>query len=123
MRRIDVDVEQRHWHVPLIDVRRARLVVVPWLMGQVIGITVGRWMFVRRGCEHDAQLIAHELVHVRQWRELGAPRFLWRYLYPYLRDRARGRSHGDAYRAIPAEVEARRLTSEVCATWSEETTS
>src|SRR5436190_1536926 len=43
-------------------------------------MTLGRWVLVRRGHEHDRGLIAHELVHVRQWRELGAVRFLVRYL-------------------------------------------
>ena len=43
-------------------------------------MTLGRWILLRRGHEHDRGLIAHELVHVRQWRELGAVRFLVRYL-------------------------------------------
>jgi hypothetical protein len=48
-------------------------------------------------------------VHVRQWRELGAARFLWRYLGAYARGRASGLSHAAAYQAIPLEVEAREL--------------
>jgi hypothetical protein len=54
-------------------------------------------------------LLAHELVHVRQWRELGAARFLWRYLGAYARGRAAGLGHQRAYEAIPLEVEARDL--------------
>jgi len=37
------------------------------------------------------------------------PRFLWRYLGAYLRGRAGGLSHQQAYNAIPLEVEARNL--------------
>jgi hypothetical protein len=40
-------------------------------------------------------------------------RFLWRYLSGYLRGRFTGLSHQDAYRAIPFEVEARQLASQI----------
>ena len=46
--------------------------VVPVLTPGIAGMTLGRWILLRRGHEHDRGLIAHELVHVRQWRELGA---------------------------------------------------
>jgi hypothetical protein len=46
---------------------------------------------------------------VRQWRELGAVRFLSRYLGAYARGRRRGLGHQDAYEAIPLEAEARAL--------------
>lgn len=52
-------------------------------------------------------LLVHELVHVRQWGELGVIRFLWRYLTGYLGGRWKGLSHRAAYLAIPLEVEAR----------------
>lgn len=51
-------------------------------------------------------LLRHELVHVRQWRELGVVGFLWRYLGSYLALRLRGWPHWAAYRRIPLEVEA-----------------
>jgi hypothetical protein len=56
-------------------------------------------------------LIVHELVHVRQWTQLGTPRFLWRYVSGYLRGRLTGLSHPDAYRAIPLEIEAREVAA------------
>ena len=96
-------------HVAAIDARRARLVTVPWLTPGVAGMTLGRWILLRRGREDDAALIAHELVHVRQWREQGAFRFLALYVGAYLRGRRTGLRHMDAYLAIPAEVEARAL--------------
>lgn len=52
-------------------------------------------------------LLVHELMHVRQWHELGVVRFLWRYLAAYLSGRMRGQGHHAAYLAIPFEVEAR----------------
>jgi hypothetical protein len=52
-------------------------------------------------------LLVHELVHVRQWHDLGVPRFLWRYLSSYLRGRFNGLGHRGAYLGIELEVEAR----------------
>lgn len=94
--------------VSWVDVHRARIVVVPFLTPGVAAMTLGRWILTRHGHEHDEALVAHELVHVRQWRELGAMRFVWRYLSAYVQGRRRGLSHWQAYRAIPLEQEARR---------------
>jgi hypothetical protein len=96
-------------HVAPLDARRARLVTVPWLTPGVAGLTLGRWVLLRRGCEDDVGLIAHELVHVRQYREQGPVRFLAQYLLAYGRGRLTGLGHAAAYAAIPAEVEARAL--------------
>jgi hypothetical protein len=96
-------------HVPALDVERARVVPVPWLPLGVAGMTLGRYVLLRRSHTADRGLLAHELVHVRQWRELGVPRFLWRYLSAYFAGRARRLGHQQAYRAIPLEVEARTL--------------
>ena len=97
-------------HVPAADAMRARIVIVPVLTPGVAAMTVGRLVFLRRDHERDAVLIAHELVHVQQWRELGAARFLSRYLAAYVKGRRLGLGHWAAYRAIPFEVEARART-------------
>ena len=107
VRRLTAEVRAAFTHVPAVDVERVRLIVVPVLTPGIVAITVGRFVFLRRGHEADHGLIAHELVHVQQWREFGAPRFLVRYLGAYIRGRARGLGHWDAYRAIPFEAEAR----------------
>lgn len=73
---------------------------------QAHAITVGDTVVVRRQYEHDERLLAHELVHVRQYNELGAARFLVRYVGSYLGFRLRGYGHIAAYRRIPLEVEA-----------------
>ncbi len=77
-------------------------------------MTVSRWIFVDpRALNGDrarlSLLIIHELVHVRQWSDLGVLGFLGRYLGDYLRGRRDGLSHRDSYMAIPLEVEARRI--------------
>jgi hypothetical protein len=74
----------------------------------VAGMALGHTILVRREHAGDEALLEHELVHARQWEELGVPRFLWCYLSSYLRGRLGGLSHDDAYRAIPLEVEARQ---------------
>lgn len=105
LRRIDDDFPL----VPPADVARARIVDVGWLTPGVAAMTLGRVILLRRDHVDDAALLAHELVHVRQWRELGAIRFLWRYLGSYARGRAAGLGHQRAYEAIPLEREARHL--------------
>jgi len=101
------DAQARFTHVPERDRERARIVVVPVLTPGVIAMTLGRWILVRRGRELDVDLLAHELVHVQQWRELHAVPFLARYLGEYLRARLSGARHWAAYSAISFEVEAR----------------
>lgn len=81
-----------------------------WVGGPVppgaAAITIGRLVSVRARSAGNARLLRHELVHVAQWRRLGACGFLRRYLWAYLRWRAHGHGHHDAYRRIPLEVEA-----------------
>lgn len=57
------------------------------------------------------RVTVHELVHVRQFHDLGLLEFLRRYLGDYLRGRWSGLSHSEAYRSIGLEEEARRVTS------------
>lgn len=96
-------------HVPPRDLDRARVVVVPTLIPGIAAITLDRVILVRRGHEADRDLLRHELVHVRQWRELGIVRFAWRYLGEYVAARRRGADHHTAYADISFEVEARAL--------------
>jgi hypothetical protein len=86
--------------------RRAWLVVGGPVPRGASAITLGSVVSVRRRASEDARLLAHELVHVRQWRSLGVVGFLVRYLGGYVRWRARGYGHWAAYRRIPLEIEA-----------------
>jgi len=102
-------------HVAARDRERARVIVVPRLTPGIVAMTIGRVILVRRGHEHDVLLVAHELVHVEQWRLLGPARFLTRYLADYLGQRVRGKPHWRAYAAIGLEVEARARTEALLA--------
>lgn len=64
-------------------------------------ITLGRHVWMREPrLLGDVPLLAHELVHVRQFREMGAMGFCWRYFW----DMARA---GFRYsRALPLEAPA-----------------
>jgi hypothetical protein len=84
-----------------------------WIGGPVprgsAAITLGALVVVRSEAamsEHFAELLRHERVHVQQWQELGAVRFLGRYLGAYAKFRLRGYGHDAAYRRIPLEVAA-----------------
>jgi hypothetical protein len=106
---------------PAVDVERLLVREArPWferfVLRRVEAIALPYVVYVRRRSytrpRHQiTSLIIHEVVHVSQWREEGYFRFARRYLGDYLRGRLRGMSHGDAYRAIGYEVEARALTA------------
>lgn len=87
---------------------------LPQLLEGVLGdgvhaITLGSKIFVQsdrfdavvRG--EEPELIAHELVHVAQWRRYGRLGFLAKYLSDYTRLRLLGLTHGQAYRGIGFE--------------------
>jgi len=102
---------RRFDHLPKATVERARVKTSRRLPPQADAMTVGRTIYVRPGHEHSDSLMAHELVHVRQWQEYGWFGFLRRYLGAYLRNLMKLRNHMAAYRAIPLEVEARAEAS------------
>ena len=87
---------------------RVRIQRAPFLAPGSSGMTIGRVVFLRNDGVYDGsrKIIAHELVHVRQFYELGLFRFLSRYLSSYVRAFVRHRRHRAAYRAIPFEVQA-----------------
>lgn len=88
---------------------RVRLVDLPYIPGGYTGITLGRWVGLAEIQSDDgtSTLIAHELVHVRQWQEQGVLGFSTRYIGAFLRGLVRHRRWRTAYLEIPAETEAR----------------
>ena len=100
-------------HLPRDLAARVRVHEIPALPGNYVGITLGRHIFLAEDVsdDGDSALIAHELVHVRQWSEQGVVRFSARYVWAFLRSLPTTRSWTRSYRAIPAEVEARADTS------------
>ena len=89
--------------------RRARVQKVPVLSPGMHGMTLGRLILVLRDDDRSGRraLLAHELVHVEQYAELGMARFLRRYVGEYLANLWRLRNHRRAYEAISLEAEAR----------------
>ena len=75
-------------------------------------MTLGRLILLRRDDDRSGRrvLLAHELVHVEQYAELGTARFLWRYLREYVRNLWRLCSHRQAYESSSFEAEARAAT-------------
>lgn len=61
------------------------------------------------------RLLAHELVHARQWKMWGTIPFLVYYLGDYVRGRRRGLGHRAAYQAIRLEAEAAADTDRLAA--------
>ncbi len=103
---------ERAAYAPLCPPERlgaTRIARVPLVPGGFAGITLGTTIFLARSEPDDgtSRLIAHELVHVRQWGERGVPGFLRWYLADYGRNLRRERHSRRAYLDIEAEREAR----------------
>ena len=118
MRRLNPQEIARYDLVPAEIARRARVQKVPVLSPGMDGMTVGRLILVLRDDDHSGHrvLLAHELVHVEQYAELGLVGFLWRYVREYFGHLRRLRNHRQAYRAISLEVEARAVAGR----WAEQ---
>ncbi len=93
--------------------RRVRI-VRGWVPSGYQGMALGRSIYVKRAIPTDgnSRLLAHELVHVRQWSELGAVGFPLRYLTDFLRGLVQTRRWNAAYRSLPLEREARQVAEE-----------
>ena len=77
-------------------------------------MTIRNWIFVdpkilNGDLDVLSRLVIHELVHVRQWHDLGVVGFMRRYATDYLQGRRRGLGHRDAYLNIGLEEEARQI--------------
>ena len=98
--------------VPPKIARRARVQRVPVLTPGIQGMTLGRVVLLLRDDDRSGRrvLLAHELVHVEQYDELGTARFLWRYVREYVSNLLSLRNHRQAYEAISFEAEARAAT-------------
>lgn len=94
--------------------RRVRVVQIPFIPGGYAGITLGRHVLLAREVDADgnSSLMAHELVHVRQWQELGLVGFSARYLKSFSINLVGKRRWKSAYSAIDAEVEARQVATD-----------
>jgi hypothetical protein len=95
--------------LPKYLARKVRVYSVPALPGGFDGMTIGSNIFLRSRVAVDgtSTLLAHELVHVRQWAELGPVGFSYRYVRSFLAGLIDHRSWMRAYRSIDAEEQAR----------------
>lgn len=77
------------------------------LSPRTVGITFRYGIFIRADCWHDRRLVAHELVHTRQYELHGG---IEAFLRPYLLEciTPPGYPHG------PLENEADRVAGEIC---------
>lgn len=96
-------------HISQLLTNKVRIVKVPWLPNGADGLTLANMILVKKFVDPEdfRELIAHELVHVRQWKEYGIVGFLFRYVRDYLKGLRNHRNHYQAYLDIPFEIEAR----------------
>lgn len=108
-----IEIEDFH-HVTNEVLGRVRLIRTNLLPPAADGMTVGRFVFLRD--DHinktGSTLLAHELVHVRQFAEMGALRFFSAYLGAYFSNLWRLKNHRQAYLDIPLEQEARAVAAD-----------
>jgi hypothetical protein len=88
--------------LPFLKAIGQRFIMADWL-----AITIARWIFAWRKLD-DIEL-AHELAHVRQWRQHG----FFGFIVKYWRDSSAAQAKGlDRYRDNAFEVEARAAEDE-----------
>lgn len=89
--------------------QRVKLIRTNLLPPAADGMTIGRYVLLRGDHieNRSSTLLAHELVHVRQFAEMGMARFLSAYFGSYAKNLLRTRNHRQAYLDIPLEIEAR----------------
>lgn len=109
------DVEIEAYDVIADDLaRRVKVSQVPFIPGGYKGMALGRRVLLAGPQRDDgtSTLLAHELVHVRQWHELGVVGFSVRYLSSFVLNLVRYRRWNTAYHNIGAEIEAKRETTD-----------
>lgn len=107
----DVEIDAYN-HVPAGLARRVRVIRIPFIPGGYSGMTMGTWVLVAVPVPADgtSTLMAHELVHVRQWSELGRVRFARSYITSFLSALRVEKAWKAAYWLVDAEREARDET-------------
>jgi hypothetical protein len=109
-RTLDADEITTFDHIADPVLERVRLIRANLLPPAADGMTIGRFVLLRgdRIDQGVSGLLAHELVHARQFAEMGAIRFFSAYLGAYIKNLRATKNHRQAYLDIPLEQEARR---------------
>lgn len=94
--------------------RRVRVHQVKYLPGGYDGMTLGRNILLAHPVANDgtSSLMVHELVHARQWSEMGIVGFAARYVSSFLKNLVEHKRWKLAYHNIDAELEAKRETTD-----------
>lgn len=100
-------------HIPRALAVRVRIHRVRALPGGYAGMTLGYRILLSRDERRDGSsaLLAHELVHVRQWAERGLVGFSAGYLASFGRGLRHHRRWRPAYHDIEDEIDAREETA------------
>lgn len=108
-RNLDEDEILSFTHVADDVLSKVSLIRTNLLPPAADGMTIGNIVFLRgdRIEQRATTLLAHELVHVRQFAEHGPIRFLTQYVGAYLKNFLATKNHRQAYLDIPFEIEAR----------------
>lgn len=93
--------------------KNVKVIKMPRISKTFTGITLGKYIFLSKKLEYDGKslLIAHELVHVRQWHELGVIGFLWKYLSEFFKGLIKEKNWMKAYNKISLEQEAQLIAN------------
>jgi len=93
-----------YFHITKRVLDKVRIHKIPFRLTGHRGFTIGNHIFTI--APEDKKLIAHELVHVEQYMNLGVLRFLYRYFKEYRSLRKDEYGKNEAYRNISFEREA-----------------
>jgi hypothetical protein len=70
-------------------------------------VTIGHTVYYAgKPDQVSERLRRHEMIHIRQYQDMGKLKFLFRYFKEYLGSRLRGNDHKAAYYSISFEKEA-----------------
>lgn len=101
----------------LVDVelaKKVRIFRTIYIPGGFHGICLVNWIFFTRDVADDGEstLLAHELIHVRQWQQRGVFGYLSWYLRSFGTCLRKQRRWMPAYHDIEAELEAKQEARE-----------
>jgi hypothetical protein len=118
-------LSNENFQLPKINFYTGKFTRMFTLILRVHGITFGRHIFIKPNLitkdtanrrKLSLELVAHEIVHVLQYKKEGFIKFLYKYLSSYWRNLQTKKnwnaaSRHEAYREIPFEREAREIAA------------